>query len=103
MDGPDERQMLADLEGASFLSGNANGWWGRGEKPVLDWPTMLFWIAAADRLGAPARFHLKLECQGYPTAAPTGTFWDPENQQQLGASNWPKVTGQVLAVFNHGW
>lgn len=100
---PDERQMLADLSGASFLSGFANGWWGRVEAPVPAWPTMLFWVAAAPRPKAPSRFHLILDCRNYPAQAPTGTFWDPATERQLDGGKWPKGTGQVQAVFNPDW
>ncbi len=100
---PDERQMVADLQGASFLSGFANGWWGRVEEPVPTWPAMLFWVVAVARPSAPDQFHLRVDCRNYPTEAPTGTFWDLATGEQLAAAKWPKGTGQVEAVFKPGW
>lgn len=103
MVGPDERQMIGDLRGASFLDGVSRGWWGRVERPVPAWPAMLFWVAASPRPGAPDQFVLNLDCRNYPTEPPTGTFWDLETGQQLAGAKWPKGTGQVHAVFNPGW
>jgi hypothetical protein len=100
---PDKRAMQTDLTGASFLSGVANGWWDHVEDSAPDWPTMIFWVAAAKRDKAPDRFYLKLNCKNYPTDSPTGTFWDPETKEQLAGRKWPKGSGQVSAVFNPTW
>jgi hypothetical protein len=100
---PDKRNLEADLDGASFLSGVANAWWGRLEQPATEWPIVLFWVAAAARTGAPDRFHLRLDCANYPTESPQGTFCDPATGEQLAAAQWPKGTGQVEAVFKSGW
>ncbi len=100
---PDKRAMETDLTGTSFLSGVANGWWDHVEDSAPDWPTMIFWVAAAKRDKAPDRFYLKLNCKNYPTDSPTGTFWDPETKEQLAGRKWPKGSGQVSAVFNPTW
>jgi hypothetical protein len=100
---PAERLMLADLAGPSFLSGAAEGWWGRVQEPVLAWPAMLFWVAAAPRPRGPERFVLRLDCGDYPTVSPTGAFWNLKAGEPLAPAQWPKGTGQVEAVFKSGW
>src|ERR1700730_9471473 len=104
MEGPDERQMHADLCAASFLIGQSKGRWGRvAVEPAPKWPMMHFWIGAAKRKDAPDRFYLRLDCAGYPTRPPTGGFWDPETKDTLAAAKWPKGIKRVEDVFKYGW
>lgn len=103
MEQPDERQMLADLEDAPFLIGQSLGRWGRIEVPVPPWPTMIFWVAAAERVNSPRRFYLRLDCAGYRIESPTGTFWDPGTKEMLAHCLWPKGIGRVKAVFRVDW
>ena len=103
MEGPDERQMIADLNGAPYILGESRGRWGRPEKPVLNWPTMIFWVSAAPREKGPDRFFLGLNCEGYPVRSPTGGFCDPDKGDILAADKWPKGTNRVADVFQFGW
>lgn len=102
---PDQRRLEGDLLDAPFLAGVAAGHWGLADAdlaPEVVWPQAVFWVGAAPRKGSPSRFHLRLDCQGYPSP-PTGTFWDPVTRQQLIAVSWPKGRGQVTAVFRTDW
>lgn len=94
MQPPDQRLFEADLSSADFRSGVLKGWWGEGEAQVrpdtLAWPSVILWIDAAERQGAPDRYHLALNCAGYRTASPTGAFWDPTAKTILDKQKWPK-------------
>jgi hypothetical protein len=104
MDPPDRRALDADLEGAPFRIGVANGFWGLAAAELQpDWPLVVFWVAAAPRPGAPGRFHLRLDCRGYPGQAPTGTFYDPDAKGPLAFDRRPKGRGRVEKVFRTDW
>lgn len=104
---PDQRTLQADLADAPFLIGVEKGQWGLAELPPhpggLAWPHLLLWVAAGPRPNAPDRFHVRLDCQGYPTVPPTGTLWDPAENQQLPPAPRPKGTGQVAMMFRTDW
>jgi hypothetical protein len=102
---PDQRRFEADLEDGPFLAGMAAGRWGRPDASLVEtvaWPKAVLWVAAAPRKDSPDKFHLLLDCEGYPSQSPTGSFWDPAIRQQLASANWPKGKGQVAAVFRPG-
>jgi hypothetical protein len=103
VEGPDERQMKADLEDTPFLIGQDKYRWGRVESPLPAWPKMLFWVAAPKREKGPERYYLKLDCAGYPARPPTGGLWDPQTKLTLTADKWPKGTKRVEDVFKFGW
>jgi hypothetical protein len=104
---PDERTLNADIEAAPFQIGVNKSQWDVAEAAVipegLTWPYRIFWVAAANRPSAPARFYLRLDCQGYPVSAPTGSFWDPERKDLLAPNKWPKGNERVSAVFRPDW
>ena len=107
MDAPDKRALLADFEEAPFRIGVEKGRWDLADPGLLPegfaWPMVVFWIAAAPREGAPDRFYIRLDCEGYPTQPPTGTFWDPETKQSLAVANRPKGKERVGLVFRTDW
>ena len=107
MDAPDKRAFLADLEEASFRIGAEKGRWGLADPglvpPELRWPLVVLWVAAAPRAGGPDRFHLRLDCEGYPNQPPTGTFWDPDTKQSLAIGQRPKGAERVKLVFRTDW
>src|SRR5260370_35062058 len=90
---PDERTFQADLEDAPFQIGVQKGHWAVAEPSTipdgLEWPYRIFWVGAAPRQGAPNRFYLGLDCQGYAGACPTGPSWNPEKKELLAATKWP--------------
>jgi hypothetical protein len=98
--GPDETAFRQDIKQANFLAGEANGYWGI---VVITWPQVLAWLAAGDRKNAPARFHVRALCAGYPNRGPTGTFWDPDKNSQLAHGLWPKGRARVAHVFRTNW
>jgi hypothetical protein len=38
----------------------------------------------------------------YPKDAPTGAFWDAEQDRRLDHNKWPTGGGRVAAAFRHG-
>jgi hypothetical protein len=110
MDLPDKRLFEADLASAEFRNGTLNGWWGVPDGATLSavclpWPQAVLWIAAAQRAGAPARYHLSLDLSGYRAAAPTGTFFDPATGSMLDLAKRPKgrPDSRFARVFRTDW
>jgi len=89
MEKPDQRLFESDLASAEFRAGALKGLWGLAGEKVLPeqpaWPLRILWVEAAPRAGAPDRFYLRLDLDGYRTVPPTGTFWDPSTQAALGS------------------
>ncbi|MEP7240052.1 MAG: hypothetical protein ABI697_04120 [Devosia sp.] len=97
MAGPDERALQADLAKPAFRLGEVDGRWAlRG----VTWPYVFFGVIAKDG----TEFVLRLNCAGFPAAAPTGGPWDMMRNVVLDTSRWPGSRGgRVAAVFNPGW
>jgi hypothetical protein len=102
---PDQRQFEADLQSAAFRNGVLKGCWGIESTADLAWPKVALWIGAAARSGAPDRFHLMLDCEGYRGVPPTGTFWDPATGAMLAEDKRPrgKSNSRFSKVFRTDW
>lgn len=106
---PDQRQFEYDLLSAAFRSGVQRGYWDLAEKEAapdkLAWPSVILWIGAAPRTGAPERFYIALDCEGYRAAPPTGTFWDPTGKATLAFTERPKgkANSRFSTVFRTDW
>lgn len=103
MQSPSQRLFEADLQSAEFRSGMLVEIWGIAGQ---DWPQVILWIRAAPRTGAPSRFCVSLDLDGYRTSAPTGTFWDPATATVLDTAKWPKgkANSRFEKVFRtDGW
>lgn len=102
MKSPSQRLFEADLQSVEFRSGVLNEYWGVA---ALDWPRVILWIRAAPRSGAPDRYHVALDLEGYRAAAPTGTFWDPATVTRLDAERRPKgkADSRFAKVFRTDW
>jgi hypothetical protein len=100
---PDEAALRGNLQSVAFLAGEAEGRWSLADPPGITWPHVVFWIAAAPRKGAPDRFHLRLNCAGYPSQSPTGMLWDLTKGTQLALSEYPKGTGDTAKVYRIDW
>ena len=102
MKSPSQRLFEADLQTAEFRSGVLKEHW---DVAAVDWPRVILWIRAAPREGAPARFHVALDLEGYRTAAPTGTFWDPSTETMLHVEKRPKGKegSRFAKVFRTDW
>ena len=93
---PDQRLFEADLLSAEYRDGVAKGLWALAEAGALPdgepaaWPNAYFWMAAAPRTGAPDRYYVVLNLEGYKSVPPTGPFWDPVKKQTLELAKWPK-------------
>lgn len=109
MDKPDQRLFTADLDSAEFRAGALKAYWGfagtgvRPERP--EWPVRILWVQSAVREGAPDRFFLRLDLEGYRTASPTGTFWDLNTGAALVAEKRPKgkKDSRCAKVFRTDW
>lgn len=109
MQPPDQRQFDADIRSAEFRNGVLRGYWdiaGAEARPEnLAWPNVILWIGAAPRSGAPDRFYVALDCEGYRAAPPTGTFWDPAERVTLAFAKRPrgKANSRFSKVFRTDW
>lgn len=93
---PDERALRADLESARFLSGEDRGRWKYCD---LQWPHVFIDVCAKDGRS----FTLRLNCNGYPANAPTGTFWDLHARHRLDFSKWPTGGDRIQQAFKPSW
>lgn len=102
---PDQRQFEADLQSAEYRCGLLKGIWAVENADALAWPKVVLWLAAAPRGGAPDRFPVALDCEGYRAAAPTGNFWDLVENALLAAGKRPKgkPNSRVAKVFRTDW
>ena len=109
MEKPDQRLFEADLASAEFRAGALKGYWGLAGTDALpkqpEWPLRILWVQAAPRAVAPDRFYLQLDLQGYRTASPTGTFWDPSTRSSLAPDKRPKgkKDSRCAKVFRTDW
>jgi hypothetical protein len=109
MEKPDQRLLEADLLSAEFRTGVVKEYWNLAGTDVLpeqpEWPNRVFWIAAAPRPNAPARFYVHLDLAGYRSVPPTGTFWNPVTKSTLDFSLRPKgkADSRVAKVFRTDW
>lgn len=91
---PDQRLFETHLRLPEYLDGATKGLWGQvvgdGLPEEAAWPNVHFWMAAAPRDGAPDRYYVMLNLQGYGTRPPTGPFWDPATKKALDLTKWPK-------------
>ena len=109
MEHPDQRLFDDDLLSVAFRTGVISGRWERSDGGLppaeLVWPTVVFWIAAAPRAGAPDRFFVRLDLAAYRSVPPTGRFWDPATKAMLEFANYPKGKpgSRVAMVFRTDW
>jgi hypothetical protein len=95
--GPDQRAFEADAAKAAFRLGVVEGRWRLIE---TTWPYAFVGVTAKDR----REYVLRLNCAGYPQAAPTGGPWDMARKQVLAFDLWPRGQGRrVSAVFRTEW
>lgn len=80
---PDEQSLRADLASARFLSGEDRNRW---QFKKLEWPFIYINVIARDKREYP----LRLNCCGFPTTPPTGTFWDLSTNSKLSFDRWPQ-------------
>jgi hypothetical protein len=92
----DEKSLRADLASARFLAGEDRKRWAFKR---LAWPHLYVSVTARDR----REFTLRLNCTGFPSAAPTGTFWDLATNQRLGFDRWPKGGERLRQAFRADW
>lgn len=97
MIGPDQRAFEVDVAKAAFRLGQAEGRW---RLISMAWPFAFFGVVAKDG----REYALRLNCAGYPQAAPTGGPWDMETDEVLTFDLWPRGEGgRVSAVFRTDW
>ncbi len=93
---PDEQSLRADLASARFLSGEDRSRW---QFKKLEWPFAYINVIARDR----REYTLRLDCGGFPTTPPTGTFWDLATNNKLTFDKWPKGGERLQLAFRPGW
>lgn len=93
---PDEQSLRADLASARFLSGEDRIRW---QFKKLEWPYLYVDVTARDG----RVFTLRLNCSGFPSSAPTGTFWDLSTKKRLAFDKWPQGGERIQLAFKPGW
>ena len=93
---PDEQSLHADLASARFLSGEDRNRW---QLKKLDWPYLYVNVTARDG----REFTLRLNCNGFPTTPPTGTFCDLSTNSRLTFDRWPQGGERIQLAFKPGW
>lgn len=94
---PDQRAFEADLAKPAFRLGGAQCRW---RHISTQWPFVLFAVTAVDG----TEHVLRLNCGGFPDAAPTGGPWDPQANTILAFDRWPRGRGgRLSAVFRPDW
>ncbi len=93
---PDEQSLRADLASARFLSGEDRNRW---QFKKLEWPHVYISVFARDG----REYVLRLNCSGFPAAAPTGTFWDLTIGNRLSFDKWPKGGERLRLAFRPDW
>jgi hypothetical protein len=93
---PDEQSLRADLVSARFLSGEDRNRW---QFKKLEWPFAYINVTARDR----REYTLRLDCTGFPTTPPTGTFWDLSTAGKLTFDKWPQGGERLQLAFKPGW
>ena len=97
---PDERTLRDHLDGGRFQAGVAAGRWrlhrGRLAARAIA-------ISAAAAQNSPAEFVLRLELNGYPQRAPTGSLWDTDADARCPPSARPKGDGPRMLFRTDGW
>ena len=97
MKSPDQGAFEADVAKAAFRLGEAAGRWRLVQ---TDWPYAFITVIAKDHL----EYVLRLDCEGYPQAPPTGGPWDLSRNAVLAFDQWPRGQGgRVSAVFRTDW
>lgn len=93
---PDEIALRADLESARYLAGQDRRRW---KLQRLQWPFAYFDVFAKD-----ARpYTLRLNCEGFPSQPPTGTFWDMNTDGRLSSEKWPKGGQRIALALRPDW
>lgn len=93
---PDEQFLRADLTSARFLSGEDRNRW---QLRKLEWPYLYVNVTGRDG----REFTLRLNCSGFPSSAPTGTFWDLSTNSRLAFDRWPQGGERIQLAFKPGW
>lgn len=96
-----EVRLLEDLQRGPFVLGEVRGRWGLER---LAFPSLYVRVQAAERRTGPTHYCLRLQCDGYPTQAPLGVFWDITTDSVLPPNRWPRRDDEnVTRVFRTDW
>lgn len=97
---PDEYAVRQHVAAGAFQAGVARGHWR-----LLDvqWPFVLFAVSAAERPCSPPEFVLRLEMEGYPHIAPTGSLWDFDQDCSLASERRPNGDRAAQLFRTDGW
>ncbi len=92
----DEQALRTHLQSPRFLAGEDRNRWCFN---ALQWPYLFVNIMARDQ----REFTLRLNCSGYPSEPPTGTFWDQGKDLRLDFDQWPKGGERIKLAFRPEW
>jgi len=93
---PDARAFSADVGGALFRLGEADGKW---QLRKIAWPYALIDVVAVS-----GSFTFRFELSQFPVQPPTAQLWDPEADAPLPQQHWPQSRGgRIRDVFRPDW
>ena len=93
---PDQQALSADLTSARFLSGEDRNRW---KLQKVEWPYLYVTVNAHDTHD----FTLRLNCNGFPSVPPTGTFWNLAANIRLDFTQWPRGSERLSLAFRSDW
>jgi hypothetical protein len=92
---PGRRRLERDLASEDFDIGTSAGMW---RVVSMDWPELVVAITAGDG----REVGMRLDVDGYPTAAPAGQPWDLDRGALLDSEFWP-VSSLAVGTFRKDW
>lgn len=92
----DENALNRELASPRFLSGEDRGRW---KFMKIEWPYFFVEIVS----GIQTSYTLRLNCANYPSAAPTGGFWDDAHNRVLPANEWPRGSERIEKALKPTW
>lgn len=95
--GPDEEALRADLNSCGHRVGERRGKW---QFVKLEFPVLYLRVRASTRAAGPPWFLLRIDCQGYPGAAPTAQLWDGQRGCAVPLEQRPHGRNGVLIAFS---
>lgn len=99
----DEECFHEHVASFAFQQGVEDGKWDLHDDESVKWPHAVIRIAAPQRSGGPAHFHLLFNLDHYPKTGPTAYPWDPETKTKLDVTKWPKGSNDVNMAFRATW
>jgi hypothetical protein len=94
---PDEEALANDLRSCRFRVGERRAKW---QLVRVTFPLLFVRVRAAGRADSPDWFLLRLDCTGYPAAAPTAQLWNGQTNCAIPLQERPHGKNGVLVAFS---